>query len=51
MRGHIAQKGKKYYIVIETKHEVTNKRVRKWISGPDGGFDRKRMQKEPCPIF
>ncbi|MEK4062166.1 MULTISPECIES: site-specific integrase [unclassified Paenibacillus] len=49
MRGHIAQKGKKYYIVIETKHEVTNKRVRKWISGPDGGFDRKKDAERAMP--
>lgn len=49
MRGHIAQKGKKYYIVIETKDEVTNKRKRKWISGPDGGFDKKKDAEKAMP--
>lgn len=49
MRGHIAQKGKKYYIVIETKDEVTNKRKRKWISGPDGGFNKKKDAEKAMP--
>ncbi len=34
MRGHIAKKGKKYYVVIDLDRDpVTNKRRQKWLSG------------------
>lgn len=34
MRGHIAKKGKKHYIVIDLDRDpVTNKRRQKWLSG------------------
>lgn len=49
MRGHVAQKGKKYYIVVDMHDEVTNKRRRKWISGPNGGFDKKRDAERALP--
>ncbi|WP_156934334.1 hypothetical protein [Paenibacillus zanthoxyli] len=50
LRCHIAQKRKKYYIVIETKEEVPNKTKRKWISGPDGGFDKKKDAEKAMPV-
>ncbi|OBA05367.1 MULTISPECIES: site-specific integrase [Paenibacillus] len=49
MRGHIAQKGKKYYIVVDMKDEVTGKRRRKWLTGPNGGFDKKRDAERAMP--
>lgn len=49
MRGHVAQKGNKYYIVVDMRDEVTNKRKRKWISGPNGGFDKKRDAERALP--
>lgn len=34
MKGHIAKKGSKYYIVIDLdRDEVTGKRKQKWLSG------------------
>lgn len=49
MRGHVAQKGNKYYIVVDMHDEVTQKRRRKWISGPNGGFDKKRDAERALP--
>ncbi|WP_433618712.1 tyrosine-type recombinase/integrase [Paenibacillus cellulositrophicus] len=49
MRGHVAQKGNKYYIVVDMHDEVTQKRRRKWISGPHGGFDKKRDAERALP--
>lgn len=50
MRGHIALKGKKYYIVVDVRDELTNKRKRKWLTGLDGkGFDRKRDAEREMP--
>lgn len=46
MRGHIAKKGNKYYIVIDLdKDEVTGKRKQKWLSG----YDRKRDAERALP--
>ncbi|SEL43808.1 AP2-like DNA-binding integrase domain-containing protein [Paenibacillus sp. cl141a] len=49
LREHVAQKGNKYYIVVDMRDEVTNKRRRKWISGPNGGFDKKRDAERGLP--
>jgi len=50
VRGHIAKKGNKYYIVISLKDEVTGKRKVKWLSGKNGkGFDRKKDAEREMP--
>lgn len=38
MRGHIAKKGKKYYIVVDLGRNENGKRKQKWLSG----FDTKK---------
>lgn len=48
MKGHIAKKGNKYYIVVDMKDEAGN-RKRKWLSGPDGGFEKKRQAELAMP--
>lgn len=46
MRGHIAKKGKKYYIVIDLERdEVTGKRKQKWLSG----YDKKKDAEKALP--
>lgn len=46
MRGHIAKKGNKYYIVIDMdRDEVTGKRKQKWLSG----YDKKREAERALP--
>lgn len=46
MRGHIAKKGKKYYIVLDLgKDEATGKRRQKWVSG----YDLKREAEKALP--
>lgn len=46
MKGHVAKKGKKYYIVIEMeRNEVTGKRKQKWLSG----YVRKRDAENALP--
>lgn len=50
MRGHIAKKGNKYYIVVDARDELTGKRKRKWLSGKDGkGFATKREAEREMP--
>ncbi|WP_308637684.1 tyrosine-type recombinase/integrase [Paenibacillus silvisoli] len=52
MRGHVAAKGNKYYIVVDIKDETTGKRKRKWLTGSDGkGFDRKRDAEREMPLI
>ncbi len=48
MKGHIAKKGNKYYIVVDMKDEAGN-RKRKWLSGPNGGFEKKRQAELAMP--
>ncbi|MEC0370851.1 site-specific integrase [Paenibacillus chibensis] len=46
MRGHIAKKGNKHYIVIDLdRDEITGKRKQKWLSG----YDRKRDAEKALP--
>lgn len=48
MRGHIAKKGKKYYIVVDfDKDDNGGKRNQKWLSG----YERKKTLKTQCLIF
>lgn len=35
MRGHIAKKGNKYYIVVDLGRDHKNRRRQKWFSGYD----------------
>lgn len=43
MTGHVAKKGNKYYLVLETRDPSTGKRKQKWIST---GLTRKRDAEE-----
>jgi integrase len=45
MRGHIAKKGNKYYIVVDMKDELTGARKRKWLSG----YEKKRDAEKALP--
>ena len=45
MRGHIAKKGGKYYIVVDLGRDHRNKRKQKWISG----YDTKKQAEEDLP--
>lgn len=48
MRGHVAKKGNKYYIVVDSeKDEVTGKRKQKWLSG----YDKKREAERALPTI
>ncbi|WP_127580975.1 site-specific integrase [Paenibacillus koleovorans] len=47
MKGHIAKKGNRYYIVINMgKDEVSKKRILKWMPG---GYDRKKDAEKVLP--
>lgn len=46
MRGHIAKKGERYYIVVRVKDELTGKSKPKWMPG---GYDRKRDAEKAMP--
>ncbi|MGG3839703.1 site-specific integrase [Paenibacillus thiaminolyticus] len=49
MRGHIASKWGKYYIVVDMTDE-SGKRKRKWFSGPDkSGYLKKRDAEKALP--
>ncbi|TQR43377.1 tyrosine-type recombinase/integrase [Paenibacillus popilliae] len=49
MRGHIASKWGKYYIVVDITDE-SGKRKKKWFSGPDkSGYLRKRDAEKALP--
>lgn len=43
MTGHVAKKGNRYYLVLETKDPATGKRKQKWLST---GLTRKRDAEE-----
>lgn len=45
MRGHVAKKGDRYYIVIDLGRDHKNKRRQKWISG----YDRKKDAENDLP--
>jgi integrase len=48
MRGHVAKKGNKYYIVVDSeKDEATGKRKQKWLSG----YDKKRAAERALPTI
>lgn len=50
MRGHIAKKGTKYYIVVRIPDEITGKPKLKWLSGDDKkGWDRKKDAEKAMP--
>lgn len=51
MKGHVAKKRNKYYIVVDIKDDITGKRKRKWISGADGGFERKKDAERAMPAI
>ena len=42
MRGSVAKKGNRWYMILDEREPATGKRRRKWHSGPDGGWTRKR---------
>ena len=48
MRGSVAKKGKRWYVILEEREPATGKRRRKWHSGPDGGWTRKRDAESAC---
>ncbi|GAB4074757.1 hypothetical protein GCM10028778_22600 [Barrientosiimonas marina] len=45
MRGHIAKKGQKYYVVIDLGQDHKNKRKQKWFSG----YERKKDAEKDLP--
>lgn len=45
MRGHVAKKGNRYYIVIDLGRDHRNKRKQKWISG----YTRKKDAEDDLP--
>lgn len=45
MRGHIAKKGDRYYVVVDTGRDHKNKRKQKWFSG----YTRKKDAEEDLP--
>ncbi|GIP58681.1 site-specific integrase [Paenibacillus woosongensis] len=48
MKGHVAKKGNKYYIVIDLERdEITGKRKQKWLSG----YEKKRDANKALPII
>lgn len=50
MKGHIASKHGKFYIVVDMVDELSGKRRRKWVSGPDGkGYEKKRDAERALP--
>lgn len=46
MRGHIAKKGERHYIVVRVKDELTGKTKPKWMPG---GYARKRDAEKALP--
>lgn len=50
MKGHIASKFGKFYIVVDMVDELSGKRRRKWISAANGkGFEKKRDAEKAMP--
>lgn len=47
MKGHVAKKGNKYYIVIDLdRDEITGKRKQKWLSG----YEKKKDAEKALPL-
>lgn len=45
MRGHIAKKGDRYYVVVDIGRNHRNKRIQKWFSG----YERKKDAEKDLP--
>src|SRR5699024_4147421 len=45
MRGHIAKKGDRYYVVVDIGRDHRNKRIQKWFSG----YKRKKDAEKDLP--
>lgn len=45
MRGHVAKRGNKYYVVVDIGRDHRNKRKQKWFSG----FERKKDAENALP--